>query len=408
MDVAAVRWLGSPQGRAVLRDLGPYAESEAVGVSARLRTAGLAPDLVAALLTQQRLRTRAREKFGEFAEGMLFTADGLEQATRFEIAAGHAQRFAQASLATVHDLGCGIGSDAMALAALDVTVAAIDADPVTAAVADANLRPWPDSRARVGSVQEWVAPPTAARDRVGAWLDPARRVGGVTDAAGRTRRVFRLEDISPSWENVLSVAQAVPATGVKLSPSFPHDQLPRGAEAQWVSRAGELLECTVWFGPLARTRGRTARVLRPGQAPIEVTEDTATADVPCVGGVNEVHPWLYETDRALVQAGLVGAVTAATDGRELEPGLGYVTADTAYGLEYARRYAVLDVLPLNVKTLRAWLRSRGVNGVTIKKRGVRLDDAALLRQLKVRAGADATLLLTRVAGHNVVLVLEQA
>ncbi len=407
VDVASVRWLGSPAGRAVLRDLGPYDESAAVGVSARLRAGGLAPDLVAAALTQQRLRTRAREKFGELADGMLFTADGLEQATRFEIAAGHAERFAQASIATAHDLGCGIGSDAMALADLDVTVAAIDADPVTAAVADANLRPWPDSRARVGLAEDWVAPPGAGRGRVGAWLDPARRVGGVADAAGRTRRVFRLDDIAPSWTTVLSIAQAVPATGVKLSPSFPHDQRPRGAEAQWVSRAGELLECTVWFGPLARTRGRTARVLRPGQAPIEVTEDTATADVPCVGGVNEVHPWLYETDRALVQADLVGAVTAATDGRELEPGLGYVTAHTAYGLGYARRYAVRDVLPLNVKALRAWLRARQISGVTIKKRGVRLDEAGLMRQLKVRPGADATLLLTRVAGHNAVLVLDQ-
>ena len=46
----------------------------------RLRREGHAADFVAALLTQQRLRARAVAKFGEFADDMLYTADGLEQA----------------------------------------------------------------------------------------------------------------------------------------------------------------------------------------------------------------------------------------------------------------------------------------------------------------------------------------
>ena len=72
---------------------------------------------------------------------MLYTADGLEQASRLEVAATHAGRFYNASLATVHDLGCGIGSDAVAMSALGVTVQGVDVDPVTAAIADINLRP---------------------------------------------------------------------------------------------------------------------------------------------------------------------------------------------------------------------------------------------------------------------------
>ncbi len=403
-----MRWLASPEGNAVLRSLPPYDASAAFALSQRLRREGLSPERAAAVLTQSQLRERGREKFGEFVDGMLLTQDGLEQATRLDVAAGHAERFARASIATVHDLGCGIGADAMAAASLGVTVAAVDSDPVTAAVADANLRPWPDCRARPGLAEDFQPPPDAARDRVGAWLDPARRVRGVADVNGRARRVFRLEDFSPSWAYVQAVAAAVPATGVKLSPSFPHDHIPRGAEAQWVSRAGELLECTLWFGPLVRTSGRTARILRPGAAVVEITEDQATAEVPTLADPGALGPWLYEADRALVQAGLVGTLTAATFGRELEAGLGLVTADTAYDLPYARRYGVREALPLNVKTLRAWVRAQGVRGVTIKKRGVRLDESDLHRQLKVTAGADATLLLTRVAGQQLALVLEPA
>ena len=408
VDVAAVRWLASPQGQSLLRDLPPYDARTAIAVGQRYRALGIAPDLVAALLTQQ-LRERAREKFGEFAADLLFTADGLEQATRLEIAAAHAQRYAQASLATVHDLGCGIGADAIALAVLGVTVHAIDADAVTAAVADANLRPWPESRARVGRVEDFRPPVSAARDRVGAWLDPARRIAGVADIHGAARRVFRLGDISPSWSSVLAIAQEVPATGCKLSPSFPHDQIPRGAQAQWVSHAGALLECAIWWGPLVRSAGRTARVVRTGQPAVEVTQDQATAQVPALAAGSNLGSWLYESDRAVVQAGLVGAVTAATDGHELEPGLGYVTSDTAHDVGFARRYAVIEVLPLSIKPLRAWLRAQGITGVTIKKRGVRLDDEELRRQLRIGrgagTGASTIVLLTRHAGRQVALAL---
>ena len=154
VDTRTVRWLASPEGQAVLRDLPEYREGDAIAEAGRLRAGGCSAEQAAAALTQKRLRARAAEKFGDLAEGMLLTPDGLEQASRLEVAASHAGRYAEASLATVHDLGCGIGSDAIAMSALGVTVHGVDADPVTAAVADANLATWPDSRARPGAAED--------------------------------------------------------------------------------------------------------------------------------------------------------------------------------------------------------------------------------------------------------------
>jgi hypothetical protein len=409
MDVATVRWLASPQGWAALRDLAPYDPSTELADQMRLRRAGRTPEQAAALLTQSRLRERARTKFGEFADGMLFTSDGLEQASRLEVAARHAERYAQASLATVHDLGCGVGADAMALSVLGVTVAAVDADPVTARVADANLRPWPDSRARQGLAEDFEPPADPVLDRVGVWLDPARRTPGVADISGRTRRVFRLEEMSPSWELVLEVARVVPATGVKLSPSFSHGDQPPATEAQWVSFDGDLLECVVWFGPLARRRGRTALVLSSKGTPAQVDEAMA-AEVPAyTPRLADLGPWLYEPDRAVTRAGLLGAVTARTGGVEVEPGLGYVSADRHTDLPFARRYALHEAMPFNIKSLRAWLRTRGITGVTIKKRGIRLDEDRLRRDLRIGRkagdGEQATIVLTRVGGLPAVLVV---
>lgn len=410
MDVQTVKALAGPEGHELLSALPPYDESQVLALQGRLRAAGYSPELVAAAMTQQRLRHRARAKFGEFADGMLFTPDGLEQATRLEVAAAHASRYAAASLATVHDLGCGIGADAMTMSSLGVTVHGVDVDPVTAAVADANLRPWPDSRARPGRAEDFEPPADPLRARVGVWLDPARRTPGVADAQGRTRRVFRLDEISPSWQTVLDMATAVPATGVKMSPSIPHDVAPLGTEAQWVSYDGTLLECSVWWGPLVRSAGRTALVMRHNAPSVRVDQGQADEDPPQLATFAGLGSHLYEADRAIVRAGLVGALTREVGGAELEPGLGLVTSDQAVEVPFARAFRVVEAMPYNVKALRAWLRDRNVTGLTIKKRGMRIDDDQLRRALKIGRGAgsgdQAVIVLTRVAGEQAVLVVQ--
>ena len=178
MDLAAVKKLVSGEGWGLLQSLPPYDESSALALGEGLRVAGFDADLVAAALTQSRLRAKGRAKFGDFAAGMLFTSDGLEQATRLEIAARHAGRFRAAGMRQVFDLGCGIGADAMAIAGLDLKVTAIDADEVTATLAGVNLRHWPAASASVGTVEGTRLPKGEGARHTGAWLDPARRTPG--------------------------------------------------------------------------------------------------------------------------------------------------------------------------------------------------------------------------------------
>jgi hypothetical protein len=73
---------------------------------------------------------------------------------------------------------------------------------------------------------------------------------------------------------------------------------------------------------------------------------------------------------------------------------------------WAHRYAVAEALPWNVKTVRAWLRQRGVGRLTIKKRGVAMDPEAVRRQLRVAGDQEATVVLTRIAGQAYALVVE--
>jgi hypothetical protein len=410
MDAAMVDRLATGEGWALLQSLPPYDEAASLQLQGRLREAGYAADLVAAAMTQSRLRTRGVDKFGEFAAGMLFTADGLEQSTRLAIAARHAHRYAAAGVREVYDLGCGLGADAMAFAGLDLTVRGVDADEATSRIAAVNLRHWPSARVTHARAEEVRLPAGEGARHLGVWLDPARRVTGVADIRGRTKRVFSLDAISPSWQEVLAYAEQVPATGAKLSPAFPHAAIPAGSEAQWTSWHGEVLECAIWWGPLVATAGRTAAICTETRTSL-VTEAEAgpAAGHPGLGSVTEMAEWLYEPDRAVVRAGLTGALVAAVDGAELAPGVGYVTGDTAYDLRWARRFRVVEAMPFSVKRLSRWLRDHGHDRVTVKKRGVTVDAELLRRQLKMtgrgKGGSEATIVVTRAGDAQVALVV---
>ncbi|OJV60674.1 MAG: SAM-dependent methyltransferase [Cellulomonas sp. 73-145] len=393
MDAASLSLLLSEQGWALLTALPPYDEQRVMALSTRLQAEGLDPALVAAALTQSRLRARARTKFGDFADGMLFTPAGLEQATRLPVAAHHARRYLAAGLTRVADLTTGIGADAMALAGVGIQVLAVDLDEVTAAVATVNLRHFPEAQVRHG---DGLQLDLAAEGVDGVYADPARR-----SAAGR--RSWEPTDWTPPLDALLALRDRVPAVGLKLGPGLPHRLVPDGALAQWVSVDGDVVEVGLWFGPLApEGPGRSALVLRDGRAHT-LTGGTDDDERPPVGAVGT---YLYEPDGAVIRAGLVGTVAQDLSGRLLDPTIAYVTADRLVPSDVATTYRVLDDLPFGVKRLRTYLRERGVGRLTVKKRGTAVTPEQLRGQLDLRGDAEATVVLTRVGGSQRVLLVE--
>ena len=81
-------------------------------------------------------------------------------------------------------------------------------------------------------------------------------------------------------------------------------------------------------------------------------------------------------------------------------------------MPFARRYAVREAMPFSVQVAAGLAQAARRDRLTIKKRGVRLDDDELRRQLRIGRkagdGAQATVILTRVAGQQVVLVVDPA
>lgn len=390
MDQGELLTLLSPEGLRLLDSLPPYESSaDVVRMVARLRSAGHPAQLVAAVLSQSKLRRRAREKFSEFADRMLFTEAGLEQATRLTVAARHAERFRAAGLHTVVDLGCGIGGDALAMAALDLEVTGVERDEVTAAIAAYNLAPW--SNAEVVNADAQSFPLDGFE---GAWLDPARR--------NASKRLRNPADWSPSLDVAFAVAKRLP-TGIKLGPGIDRGLIPEGCEAQWVSANGTVVELALWFGVLARKRIRRTATVLGAHGFAELSSDGDSEDVP-VGPLGE---FVYEPDGAVIRARLIGNLGRSIDATMLSKGIAWLSSDTAVDTPFAARFRVVESLPYDVKALKRLIAARGIGTLEIKKRGVDVDPAELRKKLSLKGDAAATLILTRIAGRHTAILAER-
>ena len=395
MDLESVRLATSPEGLALIDSLPPYGELEPLVVAERLRSEGVDSALVSVALTQARLRAVAAAKFGEFARGMLFTQAGLEQSTRLAVAARHADRFREAGIERVADLTAGIGADAMAMAALDLGVIAFEIDEATALIADHNLRHWPDA-----AVVHADSLATLARgdiDAQGAFADPARRT-----ARGRRHDP---RDYSPPLDAVIALRERFPALGIKLGPAVAHEDLPASipkspVEAQWVSVDGDVVEAALWFGPLVRSEGHCAMVIRDNTA-FELTGTTEHATAGPLG----TH--VIEPDGAVIRSGLVGELAARIGARLMDPTIAYLTGEELIPTPFGQTFRIVEQLPYSERTLAAALRARGVGTLEIKKRGMDIAPEALRGRLKLKGDASATVILTRALGKRVALIVER-
>ncbi len=383
MDLEAFRWLLTDPGQRLLDRAAGLPGDELARQSVLRRDA--APEHVAAALTQLELRDRAAAKFGALSSRMYFTPDGLEQATRLSVARHRAGRLRAAATATVVDLGCGIGGDLVAAAEAGITAAGVDLDPVRVAVAAANL----EALDLPGAVMVADATTVDTSPFDVAFADPARRTG-----AGRT---FSPEGWTPPWSFVERLLTRDAC--VKAAPGIPHDLVPDGVEAEWVSDQGEVKEAALWSGRLATVRRRATVIGRGGLATL-TDEDDPGAGVRAVGG------FLYEPDGAVIRAGLVTAVAAGVDGGLLDEKIAYVTGDAAFRTPFARGYRVLEEVPYREKQLKAALRERSIGVLTIKKRGVSVSPEELRHRLALRGENAATLVLTRVGGHGTALLVD--
>jgi hypothetical protein len=393
VDLATFRQLISPLGQRALQEAtgDQPEEQDFLRLYSRLSRAYPA-ELARAALEIAILRRQAMEKF-PLAERMYFTRPALEQATHHAVAAYRSRRFA--GFEWLIDLGCSIGGDTLALAQLAPTLG-IDLDALRLAMARENLAAAGlEERARFVQADLQAPLPLQPGGNIGVFFDPARR--------GAERRVFSTLDYQPPLSIIEAWLARFPALGVKISPGVKLEELVTyPAEIEFISYQGELKEAALWFGPL-KSAARRATVLPAGRTLAQAEADSAPARL------SEPRAFLYEPDPAVSRAGLVRMLAEQIDACQLDADIAYLTGDQRIETPFARVWAVDAWLPFNLKRLREALRQRGVERVTVKKRGSPIQPQELIRWLRLprRAGASAVervLFLTHLLGQPVVIL----
>jgi len=356
-----------------------------------------------AVLTQVRLRRRARLRIGDLVDQLLLTEDGLEQATRTVVADLRASRYAASGSTHVADLGCGLGLDSAAFARAGLRVTAVERDPVVAVLARRNVAALGlDELVDVleGDVTDEQVLGSLLDGVDAAFVDPARRDPG-SRRDGRSARMTAPESWSPPWSWVGSVAARVPRTAAKVAPGIDHALVPAGGCGTWTSVDGQLVEAEIAWPALALDGARRAAVVvRSGLGHPLVLRSDVDLDDETPPPVGAIGAWLLEPDDAVIRAGLVSSVVDRVEGRLLDPRVAYVTTDldpAAWSDVAAARFLVEQSLPFDLDALRRSLVARGVGHVVVKKRAFAADPDDVRRRLRLpRASGSAVVLLTRI------------
>lgn len=387
MTLDDLQFLLSPAGERWLKEsaVTPITPHNHLQIAAQLRQQ-LPPTQAQAIMETVILRQQATAKFSR-ADQMFFTRPALEQASSETISYYRAARFVTAGFRQVADLGCGIGGDALALAA-HAHVTGVEWDPVRLAMAQENVRVYGHGAQFHPLQADLIALTPLPVEAV--FFDPARR-----DEHGR-----RFHSVHAYQPPLSLVARWGAHTAVKVSPAIDYAEIPPGVEAEFISLAGDMKECVLWAGDLRRGVNRRATLLPEGHSLTDADLPAQPTPVTAVGS------YLYEPDRAIIRAHLVEALAQRLGASKIDEQIAYLTSDTPQETPFAKRYVVEAVRPFQLKQLRHYLHQNQVGQVTVKKRGSPLEPEKLQRQLRLTGPKEnhRILFLTHIQGEPSVII----
>lgn len=348
------------------------------------------------VIEQADLRQRAKEKFRR-ADEMFFTRKGLEQATDEVIARYKAERLRTPGV--ILDICCGIGGDLLALGRLrdeheSISVYGLDADPIVAYLAQQNCSRSGDCTVRVLTN---LAEDVIAHEVDACHVDPDRRPAG--------RRTTTMENFTPSLDTLNEWAFGNITGGVKVAPAteVSHDW-QQHAEREWIGSRGECRQQMIWFPGIGGEVGRRAATIVDEGAPVRRIVENHQAE-PAL----QTAPlrYVFEAHAAVLAAKVSASLAAELQMSTLTSDGGYLTSDSPARDLAVASFEVLDVLPYDVKQLKAYFRDRHVGRLEIKKRGLDADPEVVRKRLDLRGDEASTLMLARVGARAIAMVVRR-
>ncbi len=381
-EVEKITFLLEPASLKVLEAIGNDIRDDlALSQSTWLKTFS-APQRVA-LLEQRALRKVAARK-NSLAAKMLLTRLGFEQMTQVELAKYKMQRLPKAP-ATVMDLCCGVGGDAMnvppqhTLIGVDWNLAALKTFKHNVGLTRQNFL----------AIRADAAAPPLRADYV--FIDPARRTNGSSDN-------WNTENLSPSWDIIKSIISRYENVAIKLGPGMNPPIFLEAYEWEYLGLRDECLELVIWTGSLGQTKMLRATEL-PGSASFAASRQELK---DFVSSVDKVGAYLYEPVKALIRSHLFGLLAAQLGLWLLDEHIAYLSGNSKINHPLLKSYQVICELPFNIKEIQKYLRKNNIGRLEIKKRGVEILPETLRGQLKLVGSEEGVIILARIGDKKCV------
>lgn len=390
-----LQWLTTNAGQEALE----YVETLPTDRLTRISTLRklLTPEQSVGVVEQSELRRRGKAKFRN-AQAMLFTPEGLEQATSEGIAVYRASRFSEGM--SVVDLCSGIGGDSMALAN-NRRVLAVDINPLAVFCTQHNA---PNAETLCADVTALDLKSLQQQGFQSALFDPSRR----TDSRmGERRRVANAEAYTPPLSFLQTVRAILPNLAVKVSPTLDDASLQRyAAKVEFLSWRGECREAILWFGSCADSLPASngiepyiATILHPdGTASQLISQNIEAPDSTLP------RSWLYEPDPAVIRAHRIPELADLLKASLLDYQIAYLTSDLEVDTPFATAYQIVETLTVDMKKVQACLRHHQGKLIAVKRRGVAVEPERVMRQVRPCGENPFVLVLSRCLGNNIALL----
>ena len=375
----SISWLRSPEGQWVILVAREFSDPLLAIPALRKQFSEISPDLISQAFRQAQLQHRLESRWGTSATDLLLTDDGINQATRPEVARFRAEFIAQKFGENAHvlDLTCGLGFDSREFARYGLRVTAVEIDSEIAEYAGHNLNQF-DVRVDCADATDFKIP----NDVDVVFVDPARRdPNAARDSKGNTKRIYNPSQWSPSWETINEIAKTHSVIA-KVAPGIDKAEL-LDWDARWISSDGDLVEC---FLSSSGTGIRSAVLLdSKNDLRFEVLGDVQTATAP-------LGDYLVIPDPALIRASALDALANLCNGGLVNEHIAWLTSDDADAISklsnqlpsLASILRIESHFKFSEKQLVANLKDFELSGVTVMTRGMQLD-VEVIRKLAVKA-----------------------
>lgn len=339
---------------------------------------------------------RAQEKFNTH-HFLLCDKLALEQSTAYDISMWKSSLWP--SSGNVHDLCCGMGGDSFFIPE-NLFITGVDLSEDRLEMYKYNMECFQKKFSTLqGDVRNILEThPLEKADYFS--IDPARR-----KEVGENQRNFN--HLTPSLEEVLTLAKNYKGGMIKLPPGYPTEEIPKEAEIIYLGSKQDCRECLVLLGELAKNPGKTRAVLLQKDKVLEYVSEISQEEANFFLSEGPVKKYLTEPCPLFVRSKLFNQFAKQWNGTVLSQGIAYISTDSPIQMEGFSCFEILDYVPLGTAAVKNMLKKFNVGKITLKKRGVEIIPEEEIKRLKVKGKNEGVLIYTRLAGEKIALLAKR-